>query len=310
VIRRAARPLRTAFAVVAAAAPLLATSTRERAHSAGSLRTITVRAGNLTLRAVRAGQGTPLVLLHGYGESLLAWREVFQLLSRQADVIAFDLPGFGLSTKPSTGYAVDSIAATVVRALDALSVPRAVLVGHSLGGAIATAVAITYPDRVRALVLIDPAVVAAWVPSAAARAESGRVALRAIADYEELRVRFSGVHDTDWLLESDSALAYSPAADPAYHIALQAVLREFDFSYVTAERAARLHVPTLVLWGQYDPVIPLRSGKRFAAALPAAQFDVVARSWHRPHEERPADVAARIAAFVNRAQTTDRRLAP
>jgi pimeloyl-ACP methyl ester carboxylesterase len=288
---------RRAPALVAAVLPLLATSAREPAGEA-PLRAFTIRAGDLTLRAVRAGHGPPIVLLHGYGETLLAWREVFSTLAHAGDVIAFDLPGSGLSSKPNSGYTAESLAATVVRALGALRVQRATLVGHSLGGAVAAAVALDRPDLVDGLVLIDPAVTAVPWPVVLARMDSGPALRRAIAGYEALRADLAGVHDPQWISEDDSALAYDPAADPAYHAALLAILREFDFTVLTHEQAERLRLPVLVLWGEFDPVIPLAAGRRLAASLPDARLDVIGRSWHRPHEERPAAVAARILAFM------------
>lgn len=253
-----------------------------------------VESGAHRLRAVRAGTGPPVVLLHGYGESLIAWRSLFDRLSRSADVVALDLPGFGLSSKPPSGYATDSLAATVLRALDVLGIGQAVLVGHSLGGAVAAAAAIRSPDRVRALVLVNPAVVTSpRLDEAVQRLKA------AIAEYESLRPRFNSPHDLDWLLEPDSASAlYTTAGDSAYHVSLQAVLREFDFAYLSARRVAELHAPTLLIWGEFDQLIPLPLGEALARELQSARLEVVRRSWHRPHVERPDEVAALIVQFL------------
>jgi pimeloyl-ACP methyl ester carboxylesterase len=301
---------RRVLAGTVAAVALLITSAHRDAGVAPTLKSFAVRAGAQSLRAVRAGQGTPVVLLHGYGESLLAWHEVFQMLARTADVIALDLPGFGLSSKPRSGYTADSMAATVVRALDALGVQRPVLVGHSLGGAVAAAVALTHPDRATALVLVDPAVAPAGWPLRAVAAESARTTRRLVADWETLRARLNGAHDPAWLVEPDTALSYNPAADPNYRIALESVLREFDFAYLDRARARRLRLPVLVLWGAYDPVMPLSAGRDFAAALPDGRLEVIPRSWHRPHEERPAEVAIRVGAFLTLVASRNRPIAP
>jgi pimeloyl-ACP methyl ester carboxylesterase len=259
-----------------------------------------VRAGSLTLRYVRAGRGTPIVLVHGFGESLVSWQSVFDRLAGTADVIAIDLPGFGLSSKPPTGYATDSLAADLLRALRALRIERAVLVGHSLGGAVVVAAALADPGRVRAVVLLDAALVGVPGPAAGARQgdSAGRSVSPAIAEYEAFRTRFTAPHAPGWMAESDSALAYVPADDPAYRVAVEAVLREFDFAYLTDERAARWHAPTLVLWGQYDQLFSLATGRLLAARLPQSRFQIIPRSWHRPHVERPAETAGGIARFV------------
>ena len=261
----------------------------------------TIRVGGLALRLVRAGRGTPIVLLHGFGESLTSWRSVFPRLAEQADVVALDLPGHGLSSKPPSGYATDSLAAVVLGALDALGISRAVFVGHSLGGAVAAAIALRQPARVLGLVLVDPAIAVApsVLPGSTPDTTPSADALRAsVAEYEAQRSRFTSVHDRGWLHESDSALAYLPASDPAYRPALRALLRQFDFRYLSPARARALDAPTLLIWGRLDPLLPLGNGRRLAAELPRAQLAVIPRSWHRPHVERPDTVADLIARFV------------
>lgn len=289
------------LAATAVLAAGLTTSGRERpAAAAPAHRAIAVRAGGVMLRAVRAGAGPTVVLIHGYGESLLSWEAVFDRLARRADVVALDLPGFGLSAKPATGYGTDSVAATVLRALDAIHVGRAVMVGHSLGGAVAAAAAVQRPDRVRGLVLLDAALAPA--PWMLRSREAGDRALRAmraaVAAYESAKLRFAGPHDPAWLAETDSGMAADPASDPAYSVALQAILREFDFGYLTPTRAARLRMPVLILWGEYDPTLPIGVARRLAEALPGSTLEVIPRSWHRPHVERPEAVADRLERFL------------
>ena len=263
-------------------------------------RALTIAAGSLRLRGVRAGSGRVVVLLHGYGESLMSWRGVFDRLALEHDVLALDLPGFGLSDKPAGGYATDSIAATVVRALEAQRIGRAVIVGHSMGGAVALAVAVRAPERVSALALVDPAVSAsAWDLAPPSDSATGTGWMRrALASYEVLRPRFTAPHDPLWLAEEPGALAYSPAGDPAYRVALEAVLREFDFDYLNPARAQRLTLPILLIWGQYDQVIPLGVGQAMARALPTARLAVVPRSLHRPQVERPDQVGALLDEFL------------
>jgi pimeloyl-ACP methyl ester carboxylesterase len=259
-----------------------------------------VDAGEVTLRVVRGGRGTAVVMLHGYGESLMSWRGVFDRVAAVADAIALDLPGFGLSDKPATGYHNDRMAAAVLGVMDSLGVPDAVLVGHSMGGAVALRVALRAPQRVRGLVLLAPAVSASgWnlpIPSDSARTSDWL--RRAVAGYETMRPRFTGPHDPSWLAETDSALAYTPAADPAYGAALRAVLREFDFDYLTPTQAARLRMPTLLIWGEFDHTVPLAVGRALAATMPSARLEVLRRRLHRPHVEHPVDVANLIVAFL------------
>src|SRR5205823_226341 len=113
-----------------------------------------------------AGEGvTPIVFLHGLGASMYAWRKNLEPVAAAGyRVIAFDNRGFGFSGKPATGYDNASYARLTVALLDALHLPDAVLIGHSMGGAIAAEVAIAHPERVRGLVLIGSAGLGAREP--------------------------------------------------------------------------------------------------------------------------------------------------
>jgi pimeloyl-ACP methyl ester carboxylesterase len=120
-----------------------------------------------------------------------------------------------------------------------------------------------------------------------------------VAYYQSLRSRFAGIHDPDWLAESAAAAAYEPARDPAYFRALVSVLAQFDFQHLTRERAARLTMPTLLVWGAQDPVVPAASAQGLLAMLPRARLEIIPRSWHRPHSERPRDVVGLIEGFLD-----------
>jgi pimeloyl-ACP methyl ester carboxylesterase len=278
---------------------LLALSSTDGHEATPSLRARAVSIGDLRLRFVRAGTGTPVILLHGYGESLLAWEGVFDRLARDADVIALDLPGFGLSSKPASGYTADSMATVVSAFLDRLDLRRVVLVGHSLGGVVATAMAVRDPSRVFGLALVDPALITPWaLAETSDSSRTGASVRRVIAEYELLRGRFSGVHDGNWMVEDSDATAYQPSSDPAYAIALSAVLREFDFAFLTPEGARRLTMPVKLIWGALDPVIPVQTGYALARRLPDATLVVLPRAWHRPQTERPTEVAHVLTAFV------------
>lgn len=261
---------------------------------------ITLKGNGVLLRGVRAGRGPAVVLLHGYGESLIAWRGVFDRLAASFDVTAFDLRGFGLSGKPYSGYTTETMARDALAVLDDLGVGRAVLVGHSLGGTVAAAAALIAPQRVRALVLLAPAI----APPHGVLAETGEPdgpALwmrNAVARYEALRTRFSPPHEPAWLAESPSAVRYIPGDDPEYLRALSAVLREFNFGYVDSTRRRQLEMPVLLVWGRFDPLFPVRIGRRLVSELPSGRLVEIPRSWHRPHVERPDTIATVIAQFV------------
>src|SRR5881396_475806 len=101
------------------------------------------------LRIIDSGNGTPVVLIHGIGASLYAWRYALPpLVAAGYRVVAFDNRGFGFSDKPAHGYSTSDYARLVVALLDSLGISSAVLVGHSMGGEIAAETALRHPDRV------------------------------------------------------------------------------------------------------------------------------------------------------------------
>lgn len=98
----------------------------------------------------------PLVFLHGWGASHKFWRHAFSAFSPRRRCVAPDLVGFGISEKPRRDYSLEAYAGWLGRFLDALSLPRVTLVGHSMGGAISLLFALAHPERVARLVVVNP----------------------------------------------------------------------------------------------------------------------------------------------------------
>ena len=254
------------------------------------------------LRLIDSGNGTPVVLIHGFGASIYGWRyQLVPLVAAGYRVVAFDNRGFGFSDKPAHGYHNAEYAHLVVSLLDSLGIASAVLVGHSMGGAIAAEVARAHPDRVRGLVLIDAAgfgmrwpgvlKVARWpFVGAIATAFRGRWITRRI-----LRSTFA---DRRRVTEADVDQYYAPAPDPDYGRALRGVLREFRFDTLGGGRLASVQTPTLILWGDADRWISISDGTRFAHELPRSEFVVLQRTGHDGAEESPDQVNRLLLDFL------------
>ena len=112
--------------------------------------------GDVELAIWRAGEGTtPLILIHGITAQHRMFNDLAQNLGSEYELVGIDLRGRGDSEKPDSGYGLDAHASDVVRVLDHLGLEDAVLVGHSMGAFVGLQVALSYPDRVRSLVLLD-----------------------------------------------------------------------------------------------------------------------------------------------------------
>lgn len=257
-----------------------------------------LQAGDVTLRAVRLGRGdTTLVLLHGYGESLVSWRAVADRLGQRFRVAAVDLPGFGLSDKPVGPYTLDAMQRRMSDFLARWTTGPVIVVGHSMGGEIAAALAMSEP-RVVAAVLVAPAgyQLAELVDSlpASVAGLAGAAAPLVIP-----------VHDPEWLGEPAARAEYDPVLDPAYRSATRMVLEQFDFAALR-DRFATLRKPVLVLWGRQDPTIPFEIGEAIAADLPCGTLVPLEGALHRPHQAEPDRVAGEIEQFFNRSHSCDR----
>jgi 2-hydroxy-6-oxonona-2,4-dienedioate hydrolase len=256
-----------------------------------------LRADGIRTRAVRAGRGdTTLVFLHGYGESLLAWRSLLDRFTRHYRVLALDLPGFGLADKPASGYDYPGYERWLGQILTRYTAGPIVVVGHSMGGQLAAGLALDHPDRVVGAVLIAPAG-AGLNPFLADTSSIASPAARWMASAISYVLP---AHDPDWLRETADQAAYEPASDSAAARAAREVLAQFDFAALEG-RWGGLRQPTLLIWGRQDPTIPLTIGQRIAAALPCRRF-VVLSTLHRPHQTLPDSVAAEMTAFLRRAR--------
>ena len=304
------RALRGAgFALLALFAALLAAGERPAAGTGRWLREAGLEsryctADGLRLRYVRAGRGETVVLLHGIGSSAYSWSEVLPELARRFDVVALDMPGFGLSDQPAQ-LDFARLVRGVVGALDQLGIERAHLVGNSLGGAVAVAVAARHPERVARLVLIDSAgfnveaderppllkligaVPAPILEPLPVRRPMLRAALRRVF-HDRARV-------TEERVEEYMAPLFRPGSLRALKSLLTSRAEEAaDF----AGLAARVRAPTLILWGYEDRWIPVEDAELFRAAIPRSSAIILRRCGHVPQEERPVETQALVASFL------------
>jgi pimeloyl-ACP methyl ester carboxylesterase len=253
------------------------------------------------VRYIDAGHGAPVVFLHGLGASMYAWRKNLAAVAAAGfRVIAFDNRGFGLSDKPPAPYDNAAYARLAIALMDSLRLTNAVLVGHSMGGAIAAEVAIEYPQRVRGLVLVGSAGLGAREPLLFRMARwpvLGRAALAFRGRGFTARLLKSTYFDPGKVTEADVDQYYAPAAQPEYGRALLGVLRQFRFDALEG-RLDRIAAPTVVLWGEEDRWVPLGLGRALAAGITRSAFVSVPRAGHSVQEEAPGEVNHLVIRFL------------
>lgn len=255
------------------------------------------------------GDPVPIVLLHGTAASLHTWEGWTAELGRTRRVIAFDLPGFGL-TGPFAGryapddYRGDAYARFVLDVMDALKIPRAVIGGNSLGGEVAWRAVSLAPQRFERLVLVD----ASGYELAPDGVPLGfRIAavpvLNRVGEHLLPRALVAqSVHDvygdpskvTEALVDRYFELALREGNRRALGLRLQQMEPGAH-----VERLKVLNLPTLVLWGGRDRLIPPAMAQRFAADIRGAKAVVFDGLGHVPQEEDPARTVQAVLAFLS-----------
>jgi pimeloyl-ACP methyl ester carboxylesterase len=253
--------------------------------------------------------GRTVVLLHGFSSSVFTWRDVrAALVDAGFRVVAIDLLGCGASARSTNAaaYTTQAQARLILGALDEIGITRADFIGHSFGGRLAMQIGIIAPQRVRSLALIAPEAFATARPTIARFVSLPVIgyALTFVAT-SPLFVR-SGLsyvsHSKDWIYK-ESVRGY--AAPLHGRGTIQAQIAQSRAPKDEAElpvpgNAACISAPTLLLWGERDPIFPPSHGEKLAAAIPNAALTVVTAAGHVLHEEKPAEVCDALIAWLRR----------
>lgn len=257
------------------------------------------------------GTAPVLWLIHGIGDSSRTWEEVLPLLGDGYTVVAPDLLGHGASDKPRADYSIGGFANGMRDLQVVLGVERATIVGHSLGGGIALQFAYQYPERVERLVLVasgglgaevNPLLRAAALPGAsAAIAVSVRSPLRLPAMAAARLIARAGLLDPSDVDEIGHVWA-ALSDRSTRHAFLRTLRSVIDVRGQSVKGTDRLYltaaIPTLVVWGDRDPILPVGHASAAIEALPGAVLQVVARAGHLPHRTCPQGFADGLLAFV------------
>jgi pimeloyl-ACP methyl ester carboxylesterase len=254
------------------------------------------------------GDPEPIVLLHGTAASLHTWEGWVRALKGTRRVISLDLPGFGLTGPfagryPPEDYSGDAYAHFLLDLLDTLKVQRAVLAGNSLGGEVAWRTAFLAPQRVSRLILVDASGPAFTPQSVPLGFRLARIPLlnpivesvlpRAIVAQSVAAVYGDPSRVTPDLVERYFELALRQGNRRALNLRVQSLVNGAD-----QERIATLKLPTLILWGALDRLIPPETARRFEHDIAGSRLVVFEGLGHVPQEEDPALTVAAVKAFL------------
>lgn len=247
----------------------------------------------------------PVVLLHGTSASLHTWEGWVAGLRGTRRVVTVDLPGFGLTgPSPDSDYSLEAYARFVGQLLDALRIPRAVVGGNSLGGQIAWEAAVMHPDRVSRLVLVN----AGGYPFVPESMPIGFTIARTpvLNKVMEWTLPRSLVEDSVRSVYGDPSKITPALVDRYYELTLRegnrAALAErfrHPLSGGHAKLIPTLRLPTLVIWGGQDRLIPPDNAAKFHRDIAGSTLVVFDDLGHVPHEEDPERTLAAVTAFLS-----------
>jgi len=249
----------------------------------------------------------PIVLIHGFASSTLVWSKVFLALAAAGfRVIAPDMLGYGYSGKPRNGeYTIAGQASLITRLLDKLRIKRATIVGSSYGGAVASTCALDYPTYVHKLVLVGAVSNNRPLEFTLMRVFGAPIfgdviSPLLIGSRRLLRMRMKRVYDRhSWVLDERRVDArHQPLRASRTQRAIIRTVRGWDAERISRD-AHLIQQPTLLLWGENDPEIPLADGERLHEEISGSRLIVFLNCGHLPHEEYPEAFTQVLREFVN-----------
>lgn len=254
-------------------------------------------AGTIAYKTYGAGDRT-LILIHGYSFSKEVWDKAAPLIDDDWTVYAFDIRGFGDSDKPEEGYDYPSMVNDLAAFMDALSIDRAVIGGHSLGGTFIQDFAVRYPNRVDGLIL--------------ANAQARNLPPMGMSESFLKRIDAWGDPETNRAIFEKATPRYFkdplPAAELTTLIAMneksatpalkQAFSHLLTADPIDATSWPALDMPILIVASTHD-LVPFKVPVALLDALPTASLSVIARSGHTPMWEKPNEFAESVNDFLD-----------
>jgi pimeloyl-ACP methyl ester carboxylesterase len=259
------------------------------------------------------GNGNPIIFLHGLGGSLYTWRHLIGPLAPHCRLILFDLKGSGQSPKPyDDKYSMFDQGELIYQFILQNDLHNVTLVGHSFGGGVALLVALRltqrHPCRLSQLILIDTVSYPQKLPGVIRMLRMpvlGWLGLHLIPDKTKVYNMMESLYYDDSKINWEDVEAYAaPLASPGAKYAFQQTARQIipdNIDEITG-MFSRINVPTLIIWGREDKIIPLENGLRLHQAIRYSRLVVIERCGHDPPDEKPGEVVAAIWKFLEVSQ--------
>lgn len=251
-----------------------------------------IKVDGLDVHYYTAGQGEPLVVVHGGGGDARSWARNIRELATKYTVYAPDLPGYGGSQPLNGKYYVPELSDFIEKFTGSLGLEKFHLVGHSLGGGIALNYALKFPLRIKKLVLVSSLClgreIAFWVRFFSLPAFVRLLGALTI-------VLFKGIK---WLVTHLNPTHYIMPLSPASMSVGSSISTFHQQSLVLEKRLCEITVPTLLVWGARDPVVPVKQAYRAAKVIPDCRLEIFKNRGHNVHREEFKKFSSIIAEFL------------
>ena len=251
------------------------------------------------LRYDRAGTGPTVLLVHGWTGNRTFWDAQVQALRDRFTLITVDLRGHGESSHPQKGYTVGTMVGDLEALVRALRVPRIAVVGWSMGGMLALALAQRLGERMSALGLVSTSAggfLDAKNPNAIEKKQAEEMRSGVTKDFREFARGFAARLFKDGTAAPLYGWAVREIQKTPPHVA--AACLEAMLGFDVRKQLAKLSVPTTVLHGRHDELLPLAHGEYLAKHIKGAKLRVFEGSGHSPHLEEPEAFNAALAEML------------
>ena len=253
-----------------------------------------------------SGEGEPICLLHGFSASSYTWRKIIPVLSKSFHVYALDLKGFGKSSKPVDGnYSIWAFVDWVKEFFEKIGIEQVNLAGHSLGGRISLLFAASYPERIKSLILINPA---AYKPRKqpffikyAKMQFMIRFLLRGIIARNCVKKGLKKTYFNSSLITEEVIDNYlEPLRSPDGRRGLTSVARAIHDEDIemTIQNYRKIYCPVSLIWGEDDTIFSIEMPNRLKNEIRNIEVNLIPECGHAPQEEKPETVCESITKFI------------
>ncbi len=255
-----------------------------------------VDTGAVKLFVREEGAGDPLILVHGLGMNNALWINQIPAFSQRFRTVAVDLRGFGQSSRPDFpgAYTIDTLAEDIAAVIDRMSLEGCHFLGTSMGGFVGQALALAHPDLCRSLTLCHTAPRMS-IPSDVLARRVEALGKMSLEEYAQIVVEQACSTDADQDLRNWIAAMIARNDKRAYTQVLTEGLRDFDASAMLAG----IRLPTLVIIGEHDKVLPPEGGRELARLIPGAKLAEIKGVGHLGYAEKPTAFNEAVLSFLN-----------